>query len=171
MFGWIAAWRNAGVRVGVGWCNSGGVLPRSGTARCASTRKPCAASWARIVGMYSEQVLEHFRNPRNAGRLEKATAVVLASNPVCGDMLELAARVEAGRITEARFLCQGCTTAIACGSWVTERLLSGGVEGARALTAEEISVGLGGLPAATFHGAQLAAEAVGMLVKKVGGGE
>jgi len=120
--------------------------------------------------MYSEQVLEHFRNPRNAGRLEAATAVVQATNPVCGDVLELAARVEGGRIAEARFLCRGCTTAIACGSWVTERLVSGGVEAARALTAEEIADGLGGLPAATFHGAQLAAEAVGMLAKKVEGG-
>jgi len=117
--------------------------------------------------MYSEQILEHFRNPRNAGRLENATVVVQATNPVCGDVLELAARVEARQIAEAKFLCRGCTTAIACGSWVTERLLGGGTEAAASLTAEKISLGLGGLPITTFHAAQLAAEAVAMLVERV----
>ncbi|MGH9743749.1 MAG: iron-sulfur cluster assembly scaffold protein, partial [Candidatus Acidiferrum sp.] len=44
--------------------------------------------------MYSESVLDHFRNPRNAGKLMNATAQVQAVNPVCGDILELAVRVE-----------------------------------------------------------------------------
>lgn len=109
--------------------------------------------------MYSEQVLDHFRNPRNAGRLENATASVQVTNPVCGDVLELAIRVENGKIVEARFLCRGCTTSIACASWVTEWMTGRGVSDARHVTAEEIAEGLGGLPPATFHGAQLAAEA------------
>lgn len=120
-----------------------------------------------MARMYSEQVLEHFRNPRNAGRLENATAVVTATNPVCGDVMELAVRVEEGRIAEARFLCRGCTTAIASGSWVAEMLVGRTAVEARAITAGKISEGLGELPAATFHGAQLAAEAVEMVVKKV----
>lgn len=120
-----------------------------------------------MARMYSEQVLEHFRNPRNAGRLENATAVVTATNPVCGDVMELAVRVEEGKIVEARFLCRGCTTAIASGSWVAEKLVGKTAAEARAITAGKISEGLGELPAATFHGAQLAAEAVEMVVKRV----
>jgi nitrogen fixation protein NifU and related proteins len=121
--------------------------------------------------MFSELVLEHFRNPRNVGKLENATAKVQATNPVCGDILELAIRTENERIAEARFLCRGCTTAIACGSWLTERLTGSTLAAARAITAEEISQALGGLPPATFHGAQLAAEALVMLMKSVTSGE
>lgn len=117
--------------------------------------------------MYSEQVLDHFRNPRNAGKLANATAAVQATNPVCGDVLELAVRMESGRIAEARFLCRGCTTAIACGSWMTERVTGKAVAEVRSITAEEIAEGLGGLPAATLHGAQLAAEALEMVMRKV----
>lgn len=120
-----------------------------------------------MARMYSEQVLDHFRNPRNAGKLENATAVVTATNPVCGDVMELAVRVEEGKIADARFLCRGCTTAIASGSWVTEKLVGKAAAELPGITAENISEGLGGLPPTTFHGAQLAAEAAEMVVKKV----
>jgi nitrogen fixation protein NifU and related proteins len=120
--------------------------------------------------MYSATVLEHFRNPRNVGKLEAPTAEVRATNPVCGDILELAARVHHGRIVEAKFLCRGCTTSIACGSWLADWLTGKSVAEARAITADDISQALNGLPPATFHGAQLAAEAVEMLMKKVPGG-
>jgi nitrogen fixation protein NifU and related proteins len=117
--------------------------------------------------MFSEAVLDHFRNPRNAGELPGATATVEVSNPVCGDILKLFARVVDGRILEARFLCRGCTTAIACASLLTEELRDRTAAEARAITAESLSDSLGGLPAATFHGAQLAADAVSVLVQKV----
>ncbi|MGB8473477.1 MAG: iron-sulfur cluster assembly scaffold protein [Candidatus Acidiferrum sp.] len=117
--------------------------------------------------MYSELVLEHFRNPRNAGKLANASAEVQAANPVCGDILELAVRTENGAIAEARFLCRGCTTAIACASFLTERLTGCGVSEARSISAESISKGLGGLPPATFHGAQLAVEALNLLLAKL----
>jgi len=68
------------------------------------------------MAAFSEAVLEHFRNPRNSGDLDTATHRVEVANPVCGDVLQLAARVEDGQIREARFLCRGCTTAIACAS-------------------------------------------------------
>ncbi len=117
--------------------------------------------------MYSELVLEHFRNPRNAGELPDATLQVQASNPVCGDILELAVRAENGKIAEARFLCRGCTTSIACASFLTERLTGCVVAEAHSITAEGISEALGGLPPATFHGAQLAADALGLLLEKL----
>lgn len=121
-----------------------------------------------LEGMFSEAVLEHFRNPRNAGELANATVTVEVSNPVCGDILKLAARVIEGRIVEARFLCRGCTTSIACASLLTEELRGRTIAEARALTAESLSQSLGGLPAATFHGAQLAADAARALLQELG---
>ena len=117
--------------------------------------------------MFTAAVLDHFRNPRNAGELRDATATVEVTNPVCGDILRLTARLESGRIAEARFLCRGCTTAIACGSLLTEQLRGRTPVEARGITAESLSSALGGLPSATFHGAQLAAEAVAALLGKL----
>ena len=117
--------------------------------------------------MFTEAVLDHFRNPRNAGELRDATAAVEVTNPVCGDILKLSVRCEAGRIAEARFLCRGCTTAIACASLLTEELRGRTPAEARGITAEALSSSLGGLPAATFHGAQLAAEAVAALLPRL----
>lgn len=120
--------------------------------------------------MFNEAVLDHFRNPRNAGELASATLKVEVSNPVCGDVLQLAVRVEGGRIADARFLCRGCTTAIACGSVLTETICGKTTAQIRAVNAESISSRLGGLPAATFHGAQLAADALSALLAKLGKG-
>ena len=117
--------------------------------------------------MYSEMVLDHFRNPRNAGKLANASAEVQAANPVCGDILELGARVEDGKIVVARFLCRGCTTSIACASYLTERLTGLTVAQAHSITAEGMSVDLGGLPPATFHWAQLAIDALSLLLSKL----
>jgi nitrogen fixation protein NifU and related proteins len=120
--------------------------------------------------MFSEAVLDHFRNPRNAGELQDADAMVEVSNPVCGDVLKLSARVQQGRVIEARFLCRGCTTAIACASLLTEELRDRSNADLAAITAESIATALGGLPAATFHGAQLAAEGARALGKKIAAG-
>jgi len=117
--------------------------------------------------MFSEAVLDHFRNPRNAGELSGATATVEVSNPVCGDILKLSARIVGGRISEARFLCRGCTTSIACASLLTEELRGRTPTEARGITAESLSQSLGGLPPATFHGAQLAADAVRALMQNL----
>ena len=117
--------------------------------------------------MFSDAVLDHFQHPRNAGALPGADASVEVSNPVCGDILQLAVRVENGRITEARFLCRGCTTSIACASLLTEQLRGRTLAEARALSAQAVSDALGGLPPATFHGAELAADASQALVRKI----
>jgi nitrogen fixation NifU-like protein len=117
--------------------------------------------------MFSAAVLDHFRNPRNAGELPGATATIEVSNPVCGDILKLSARIADGRIAEARFLCRGCTTSIACASVLTEHLSGRTLAEARSITAETLSEALGGLPPATFHGAQLAADAVSVLLQNL----
>ena len=120
--------------------------------------------------MFSDAVLEHFRNPRNVGELADATASVEVTNPVCGDVLRLSARIVDGRIAESRFLCRGCTTAIACASLLTEQIQNRSLAEARAMRAETISEALGGLPAATLHGAQLAADALAALLKAYSAG-
>jgi len=124
-------------------------------------------AFAILSKMFSETVLEHFRNPRNAGELPDATATVEASNPVCGDILKLAVRVAGGRIAEVRFLCRGCTTSIACASMLTEQLRDRALSEALDITADTLSAALGGLPTATFHGAQLAADALTALLQRV----
>jgi nitrogen fixation NifU-like protein len=117
--------------------------------------------------LFSKAVLDHFSNPRNAGNLADATASVEVSNPVCGDILRLAAHVENGRILEARFLCRGCTTAIACASVLTEQISGHTLVEAQSLTPDSVSEALGGLPAATLHGAQLATDALAALLLKL----
>jgi nitrogen fixation protein NifU and related proteins len=117
--------------------------------------------------MFPDAVLDHFRNPRNAGELSNADAMIEVTNPVCGDVLRLSVRFNAGRVCEARFLCRGCTTAIACGSLLTEQLLSRTPTEARMLTPQSLSDALGGLPPTTFHGAQLAHDAMTALLQKL----
>src|SRR6202011_1569251 len=117
--------------------------------------------------MFSDSVLDHFQNPRNAGELAGADAKIEVSNPVCGDVLQLAVRMDGERIAEARFLCRGCTTSIACASVLTEHLSGRTLAEARSIKAETLSEALGGLPPATFHGAQLAADAVSVLLQNL----
>ena len=116
--------------------------------------------------MFSAAVLDHFEHPRNAGSLPNVTVQAEATNPVCGDVLLLAARVDSGCITAIRFLCRGCTTSIACASLLTEKLRGTKLDEVRSLTAESLSEELGGLPPATFHGAQLAIDALQMLLQR-----
>lgn len=116
---------------------------------------------------YGPAVLDHYQNPRNVGDLPDATARVEVSNPVCGDVLKLAVRIEDGRIAAARFRTQGCPTAIACSSLLTELLIGKTPGEIAAITAVQISSALGGLPPATNHGSQLAEDAVDALVDQL----
>jgi len=117
--------------------------------------------------MFSELVLEHFRNPHNAGDLPGATATVDVTNPVCGDVLRLSVRVEAGRIIEARFKTQGCVASIAASSMLTDLLAGKAVDALSSIRAHDISEALGGLPPATFHAAQLCADALASLTREL----
>jgi len=117
--------------------------------------------------MFSEIVLDHFQNPRNAGALAEPTACVEVSNPVCGDVLQLAVKVVAGRIQEVKFLCRGCTTAIACASVATEKILGAELPSLRGIKAEVVAAALGGLPDASFHAAQLTEDAVNAILAAV----
>jgi nitrogen fixation protein NifU and related proteins len=116
--------------------------------------------------MFNEIVLEHFRNPHNAGELADAEAVAEVTNPVCGDILRLSARLEHDFIIAVRFKTQGCVAAIAASSLLTDVLAGKSKEQARQITAESISLSLGGLPPASFHAAQLCVDAVASLLRE-----
>jgi nitrogen fixation NifU-like protein len=116
--------------------------------------------------LFNDAILEHFRNPHNAGDLPGATATVEVTNPVCGDILRLSVHIEADRVAAARFKTQGCVAAIASSSVLTDLLLGKSPAELRAIAPQEISAALGGLPPATFHAAQLCTDAVAALLKK-----
>lgn len=117
--------------------------------------------------MYSERLLDHFRNPRNVGELPDPSITVDVSNPACGDMLRLTARVEHGRITQVRYKVRGCTAAIAGGSALTE-LLAGrdGIE-LQGIDSQMIESAVGGLAPESHHAAVLCVDAVKALLKKL----
>ena len=109
--------------------------------------------------MYSERLLDHFRNPRNVGQLEPPAIVVDASNPACGDMMRLSARFENGRVAEARYQTRGCTASIAAGSALTEWMIGKTREELKTLTPEIIEDLVGGLEPASKHAAALCVDA------------
>jgi nitrogen fixation NifU-like protein len=110
--------------------------------------------------MFSEKILAHFREPHNPGDLPDATLAAEMTNPVCGDVLRLAVRMEGDRIVSARFKAQGCVPAIAAASALTDMLVGKTLTEARKIGAREIADALDGLPEASFHAAELCCDAV-----------
>ena len=117
--------------------------------------------------MHSERLLDHFQNPRNPGELGPPALVVDVTNPACGDMLRLSARVDGGRIAEARFLTRGCTASIAASSALTEWLTGKTTTEAAALTTGVIEDAVGGLQPASKHAAVLCVDAVRQWLRKL----
>jgi len=121
------------------------------------------------VATYSPQLLDHFEHPRNVGELEDADAVAEVENPACGDILRLSLKLDAGRISEARFRTRGCVPSIACGSALTEMLLGKSVAQARALRREELVAAVGGLENASQHASHLAMDALAAALNQLKG--
>jgi nitrogen fixation protein NifU and related proteins len=117
--------------------------------------------------MFSPTLLDHFQHPRHAGELPGATARVEVKNPVCGDILQLAAIVDHTGIREARFLCRGCTASIAAASLLTELIQGRELHELDSLQAQSLAQSLGGLPPASFHAAQLALDALHTLLRQL----
>jgi nitrogen fixation protein NifU and related proteins len=115
--------------------------------------------------MYSETLLDHFKNPRNVGELEPPAITVEVSNPICGDILRLSARFEQGRIAEVRYRTRGCTASIAAGSALTELLQGKTAQESARLVAADVEQAVAGLSAESKHAAVLAVDAVRALLK------
>jgi nitrogen fixation NifU-like protein len=116
--------------------------------------------------MFSPELLDHFQNPRNVGTLDPPALTLEVSNPACGDLLQLSARIEQGRIAQIRFKTRGCTASIAAGSALTELLQEKSVEEAAQLEPGDIEAALGGLSNESKHAAQLAIDGVRALLGK-----
>jgi nitrogen fixation NifU-like protein len=119
--------------------------------------------------MYSELLLEHFRNPQNVGDLEAPAITVEVTNPACGDILRLAARFEGDRVAEARYRTRGCTASIAAGSALTQWMTGKSRDELRRLRAADIEDGVGGLQPESKHAAALCLDGVKALLKRSGG--
>ena len=119
--------------------------------------------------MFSPELLDHFQNPRNAGELPSANAQIEVSNPVCGDVLRLSARVENRVIHEVRFLCRGCTASIACASMLTELIRGRELTQLKSISADSMAASFGDLPPASFHAATLAFDALQQLLRVAAG--
>ena len=109
---------------------------------------------------YSDQVMDHFRNPRNVGEIENPDGMGRVGNPVCGDIMELYLRVEKDVIIEARFKTFGCGAAIATSSMVTELIQNKTVDEAAKISNRAVAEALGGLPPIKMHCSVLAEEAL-----------
>lgn len=117
--------------------------------------------------MYSAQVLNHFEHPRNTGEVDEPDASVQSENPACGDILKLTLRVRDGRIEEIKFLAQGCVSAMACASLLTELVQGRTVTEARQLRREDLVQSIGGLPQASAHASHLALDTLAALLKNL----
>ena len=121
--------------------------------------------------MYSPQLLDHFEHPRNSGELPDPDVQVRVENPACGDILEVAVKMHAGRIAKFGFRAKGCVPAIACASAMTELATGKSAQEASAISKEDIVRAVGGVPAASGHAAQLAVDALRAALNEVISGQ
>jgi len=115
--------------------------------------------------MYSEKVLDHFKNPRNVGEIKDADGVGTVGNPVCGDMMTMYIKVKDDRITDIKFKTYGCGAAIATSSMTTELAKGKTVDEALEITRQSVADALEGLPPVKMHCSNLAADALHEAIK------
>lgn len=112
------------------------------------------------IGLFTDEVIDHFSNPRNAGELEDANGVGMAGDPSCGDTMKLYIKVEEDVITDVRFKICGCVAALASASVTTVLVKGKTVKEALQVTNKDISDALGGLPEQKIHCSVLGEEAI-----------
>ena len=117
------------------------------------------------MALYSEKVMDHFRNPRNVGVIEDADGVGEVGNPVCGDIMKIYLKIENDIIVDVKFETFGCGSAIASSSMATEMIKGQPVSEALKLTNKAVTEALGGLPAHKLHCSVLAEEAIKKALK------
>lgn len=110
--------------------------------------------------MYSDQVMDHFENPRNVGELVDADGVGTVGNAKCGDIMRIYLKVDDGIIQDVKFKTFGCGAAIATSSMATEMVKGKSLDEALALTNKAVAEALGGLPPVKMHCSLLAEEAI-----------
>ena len=117
------------------------------------------------MALYSEKVMDHFRNPRNVGVIEDADGVGEVGNPVCGDIMKIYLKIENDIIADVKFETFGCGSAIASSSMATELIKGKPISEALKLTNRAVAEALDGLPAHKVHCSVLAEEAIKLALK------
>ena len=112
------------------------------------------------MALYSEKVMEHFRNPRNVGVLPDANGIGEVGNAKCGDIMKMYLKIENGVVEDVKFETFGCGSAIASSSMATELIKGKPVSEVKKLTNKAVAEALDGLPDYKMHCSVLAEEAI-----------
>ena len=115
--------------------------------------------------LYSEKVMDHFRNPRNLGKMDDADGIGEVGNAKCGDIMKMYIKVKDGIIEDVKFNTFGCGSAIASSSMATEMIKGESIDDALELSNKAVVEALDGLPTHKIHCSVLAEEAVKAAVK------
>ena len=110
--------------------------------------------------IYTEKVMDHFRNPRNVGELKDANAIGEVGNPKCGDIMRVYLKIENNIIEDVSFMTFGCGSAVASSSMATELINGKTLEEAWNITNKAVAEALDGLPPVKMHCSVLAEEAI-----------
>ncbi len=112
------------------------------------------------MALYSEKVMDHFRNPRNVGVIENADGVGEVGNAKCGDIMKMYLKIDDDVVSDVKFETFGCGSAIASSSMATELIKGKPLSEVKQLTNKAVSEALDGLPAYKMHCSVLAEEAI-----------
>jgi len=115
--------------------------------------------------MYTDKVMDHFVNPRNAGVIEDADGVGEVGNPICGDMMTFYIKVQDDTIVDIKFQTFGCVAAIAVSSIVSELAKGKKLAEVKQITRQAVAEALGSLPLNKMHCSNLGAEALALAIK------
>lgn len=112
------------------------------------------------MALYSEKVMDHFRNPRNVGSIENADGIGEVGNAKCGDIMRIYLKIDNDVVTDVKFETFGCASAIASSSMATELIKGKNLSEVMHLTNKAVTEALDGLPAHKLHCSVLAEEAI-----------
>ena len=147
--------------------DSGVSIPRSASGNRSERSERRFARFANCfkirsidMALYSEKVMDHFRNPRNVGVIENANGIGEVGNAKCGDIMKIYLKIDNDIISDVKFETFGCGSAIASSSMATEMIKGKPLSEALTLTNKAVAEALDGLPAHKLHCSVLAEEAI-----------